>query len=287
MKLGVCDIRPGPSPFPRGSEKLVPSSADMDAAGFVMKPSEASAVPMRSPSPGGEGKRQSNWPLRIPVAAGLLILLFALLCITPPVLAQTNLIVIGQSANPPTVGMEGQLDVALPLTGLITKPGDHRAPLVLRIADTQPHGTFTRYDLRYVGRVPGPHDLRDYLFTAEGELATNLPALKVTVHGLLPKPHSGWLEEEAHHAPTLFSGYRGILIVIGALWVVAFFVIRRIDRKPKPATPAAETTAEPTFAERLRPLVERAAAGQLTAAEKATEFDQRRGRFDSATAPTC
>lgn len=184
--------------------------------------------------------------------------------------AQTNLIIIKQSADAPTVGMEGELDVALPLAGLITKPGDHRAPLVLRIADSQPYGTLTRYDLRYMGRIPGAHDLSDYLFTAEGQPATNLPALSVQVGGLLPKPHNGWLEEQAHHLPGLFRGYRAILIAVAAGWVVAFFLIRRVDRKPKVVTTTETTVRPPSFAEKIRPLVERAASGQLTAEEKAT-----------------
>ena len=109
------------------------------------------------------------------------LLVTAMLLSPGSVRSETNLIVINQSAAPPTVGMEGQLEVALPLAGLITKPGDHRAPLVLRIAGSQPHGTLNRYDLRYAGRVPGSHDLRMYLFTPEGEPATNLPALMVKV----------------------------------------------------------------------------------------------------------
>jgi len=184
--------------------------------------------------------------------------------------AETNFIVINQTAAPPTVGMEGQLDVALPVAGLITLPGDHRAPLVLRIAASQPHGTLTRYDLRYAGRVPGAHDLRKYLFTAEGQPATNLPPLSVTVVGVLPSPHNGWLEEQAHTAPTLFSSYRAMLIGAGVIWVIAFFVIRRLGRTPKSGPAPAPAARPASFAEKIRPLVERAAAGQLTTEEKAT-----------------
>lgn len=202
--------------------------------------------------------------------SALFVLLLALLLPAAAARAETNVIVINQSAAPPTVGMEGQLDVALPIAGLITRPGDHRAPLVLRIAASQPHGTLTRYDLRYAGRVPGPHDLRTYLFTAEGQPATNLPVLTVTVAGLLPSPHNGWLEEQAHRAPTLFSSYRAMLIGAGVLWVLAFFVLRRLGRNPKSESAPALSPRPPSFAEKIRPLVERAAAGQLTAEEKAT-----------------
>jgi hypothetical protein len=166
--------------------------------------------------------------------------------------------------------MEGQLDVALPLAGLTTKPGDHRAPMLLRVAHTQPHGTLTRYDLRYIGRVPGQHDLRKYLFTADGLPATNLSALRVTIAGLLPNPHNGWLEEQAQQAPSLFGGYRAAVTVIVALWVIASFVIWRSGCRVKPMASAAPVQREPTFAERIRPLVERAAAGTLSPDEKAT-----------------
>lgn len=165
--------------------------------------------------------------------------------------------------------MEGQLDIALPLAGLVTKPGDHRAPMLLRIAHTQPHGTLTRYDLRYIGRVPGQHDLRDYLFNAGGLPATNLPALPVSVAGLLPNPHNGWLEEQAQQLPSLFGGYRAVLAGLGVLWVLAFFAIWRLGRRAKVVTDTAPVPRERTFAERIRPLVERAAAGTLSTNEKA------------------
>jgi len=184
-------------------------------------------------------------------------------------LAQSNLLILSSNSSPPTVGMEGQLDVALPLAGLITKPGDHRAPMLLRIAHTQPHGTLTRYDLRYIGRVPGQHDLRNYLFTADGLPATNLTALNVAIAGLLPNPHNGWLEEQAQQAPSLLGGYRTALAVIIVLWVIAFFVIWRSGRSKKAVASNAPVQREPTFAERIRPLVERAAAGTLSADEKA------------------
>lgn len=179
-------------------------------------------------------------------------------------------LVLSSNGSPPTVGMEGQLAVALPLAGLTTKPGDHRAPMLLRIAHSQPHGTLTRYDLRYIGRVPGQHDLRNYLFTTDGLPATNLPALNVSIAGLLPNPHNGWLEEQAQQAPSLLGGYRMTLVVIVALWVISFFVIWRSGRRAKPVASTAPVQREPTFAERIRPLVERAAAGTLSPDEKAT-----------------
>ena len=181
-----------------------------------------------------------------------------------------SLTVLSSNPTPPTVGMEGQLEVILPEAGLTPRAPDRRAPVLLRIAYTRPHGTLTLYDLRYIGRVPGQFDLRDYLVTTNGIPATNLSALSVSIAGVLPTPHNGWLEEEALHAPSLFGGYRAVAAIVIVLWIGAFFVILRVGRKPKPVAVAAPVQRPPTFAERIRPLVESAAAGRISADEKAT-----------------
>jgi hypothetical protein len=274
VKVHLCKDRPHPDPLPQERGKLFPRFGNVFTAGFATKPCEEPGTSKCSPSLGGEGRgegERQSIRLRITtVVVSLLVAGLTLLCLNSPAFAQTDLIVINQSTNVPTVGMEGGLDVALPLAGLITKPGDHRAPLVLRIAATQPYGTLTRYELRYTGRVPGQHDLRNYLFTADGLPATNLPALQVNITGLLPNPHSGWLEEQAHRAPSLFRSYRVMLVGVAVLWVAAFFILRRLDRKPKTLIAPVATARPPSFAEKIRPLVERAAAGQLCAEEKAT-----------------
>jgi len=180
-----------------------------------------------------------------------------------------SLTVISSNATP-TVGMEGQLEVILPEAGLTPRAPDRRAPLLLRIAYTRPHGTLTLYDLRYIGRVPGRFDLRDYLVSRDGIPATNLSALVVSIAGVLPTPHNGWLEQEASRAPSLFGGYRVVAAIVIVLWIATFFVILRVGRKPEPVAVVAPVQRPPTFAERIRPLVESAAAGSISADEKAT-----------------
>jgi len=165
--------------------------------------------------------------------------------------------------------MEGQLEVILPEAGLTPQSPDRRAPLLVRIAYTRPHGTLTLYDLRYIGRVPGQFDLRDYLVTTNGNPATNLAAMTVSISGMLPTPHNGWLEEEALRAPSIFGGYRAIAAMVIVLWIAAFFVILRVGRKQKPVEVTAPVQRPPTFAERIRPLVELAAVGRISADEKA------------------
>jgi len=187
----------------------------------------------------------------------------------PEALHPNSLTVLSSNATP-TVGMEGQLEVILPEAGLTPRAPDRRAPLLLRIAYTRPHGTLTLYDLRYIGRVPGQFDLRDYLVSRDGIPATNLSALVVSIAGVLPTPHNGWLEEEALRAPSLFGGYRVVAAIVIVLWIATFFVILRVGRRPEPAAVVAPVRRPPTFAERIRPLVESAAAGSISADEKAT-----------------
>lgn len=196
---------------------------------------------------------------------------------------------LSTNAEPPTVGMEGRLEVLLPEAGLAVKAPDRRAPMLVRIASTRQHGTLIHYDLRYVGLVPGRHDLRDYLVTTGGGPATNLPALSVSVTGVLPDPHNGWLEDQALRAPSMFGGYRGAMTALVVLWIAALFLIVRYGRKPRTSPIETQTVRPPTLAERLRPLVERAAGGPLSADDQAalermliTHWQRRLG-LDGAT----
>jgi hypothetical protein len=159
--------------------------------------------------------------------------------------------------------------VLLPERGLTAKAPDRHSPILVRIAMTRPHGTLTHYDLRYIGQVPGDYDLCDHLFTTNGQAATHLEPILVTVSGILPTPHNGWLEEYALRPPSLFGGYRLWMFALIALWAASLFLIVRHTRKPQPATFDEPVPPEPTFAERLRPLVERAVTGSLSADEKA------------------
>ena len=60
-------------------------------------------------------------------------------------------------------------------------------------------------------------------------------------------------------SPGLFGGYKNIAILAIVLWVLAFFVVYRFGRKPKTDTNLKPVARPPTFAERIRPLLERAA----------------------------
>lgn len=172
-------------------------------------------------------------------------------------------------AGPPTVGMEGRLEATLPGTLLAARPVDEKSRVILRIADTRPHGTLIWYDLRYVGLEPGRYDLRDYLVRQNGSATNDLPALPVEVVGLLPPTHQGELVEQPRGVLRLFGGYRNALLAAGAVWALTLVPLLLVGRKPAAAPTAAAVAHEPTLAERLRPLVEQAAAGQLSIDGKA------------------
>jgi hypothetical protein len=171
--------------------------------------------------------------------------------------------------KPPLVGVESRLEIALPEAGLTARTPERMSSVHLRINLTKPHGNLHFYDLRYIGRVPGDFDLRDFLLTANGLPATNLPPLPISVSGILPAQHNGWLEEQKASEPSLAGGYKKLAILAVALWVLALLVLFRFGRKEKSEVVVAPVERPLTFAERLRPLLERAAAGKLSADEKA------------------
>src|SRR5947209_3251476 len=87
-----------------------------------------------------------------------------------------------------TVGMPARIDqVVLPGPELEVRPAeDRKAPVVLRILSTYPHGTAFRYDFVYYGLEPGTFDLKDYLRRKDGAPVGALPPLRVEVRSVLP-----------------------------------------------------------------------------------------------------
>ena len=169
----------------------------------------------------------------------------------------------------PTVGIEGRLDVLLPAPELKAKPADRFAAFTLRVASAQPRGTLFQYDLRYIGYVPGKYDLRAYLLRDDGTPTDDLPPMPVTVAGVLPFDHRGELNLNHDQPLAKLGGYRWILGGIAALWILAAFPLFLARRARGKAAGAAVSIAPPTLADRLRPLVESATAGQLTGDQQA------------------
>jgi len=169
----------------------------------------------------------------------------------------------------PAVGVEGKIEIALPGPLLQAKPVTDKAPLLLRIASTQPapRREDVWYDLRYMGLVPGAHDLKNYLVRADGSSTADLPTIQVAVLGLLPEEHTGELIRNAGARWPFFGGYRVVMVAVAVMWV-GLLVPLIFWRRQKRAKAAAPPPPQKTFADRLRPLIDRAANGTLTIEEK-------------------
>jgi hypothetical protein len=166
------------------------------------------------------------------------------------------------------VGLTARIEeLVLPGSELEAAPFDAHSPVVLRITAVRPHGTEFRYDLEWSGLEPGDHDLRAHLRRKDGTSAADLPPIPVTVRSSLPagqvKPHP-----PAPGSVPRFGGYRALLVVAGILWTIGLILLVTLGRRRRAA--AVEEAARPrTLAERLQPLVERAARGALSSRERA------------------
>jgi hypothetical protein len=173
-------------------------------------------------------------------------------------------------SNPdrPTVGREGQLFVTIPGTRLEAKPVDEKTPLALRIAQAIETSEGIRYDLRYMGFVPGKHDLKNYLVRSDGSAMTNVPAIPVEVIPVLPPDYKGQLVPERIKSLPFLGGYKLLMLAAAVLWLLLLIPILMIGRRKK-AQAVVATPKPTTLADRLRPLVEEAAAGKLPADRQA------------------
>jgi hypothetical protein len=168
-----------------------------------------------------------------------------------------------------TVGMPARIDqLVLPGTELEVRPiDDRRAPFVVRIVNIYPHGSAFRYDIVYYGLEPGPFNLKDWLRRKDGSSTDDLPPIRVTIEALLPpgqlEPHrlalgtSPWL-----------GGYRLLMVIGGLAWLGGLVVIALAGRR-KRVDPLAAAGPVVTLADRLRPLVNSALAGELSAGQHA------------------
>jgi hypothetical protein len=177
----------------------------------------------------------------------------------------------GKSLPESTVGLPAKVEhLVLPGTELEPVPWDDKSPVVIRIEKIYPHGTALRYDLVYQGLEPGEYDLRKYLRRQDGSTVDDLPPLVVKIQGLLPPGHIT-PHDPAFVAPPWLGGYRMLLAVGAALWLLVLIWFIFPPRRAVQATDATEIRV--SLAERLRPLVARAMRGELSSGELA-EFER-------------
>ena len=172
-----------------------------------------------------------------------------------------------------TVGMPGKLlDLILPGPELEVKPIERDSIVVVRILQTIKHGSGHRYDLEYFCLEPGEYNLADYLrpkaeSTASEQVArAEFPEIKVTVKAQLGEGQVLPNALRAKGTPRV-GGYTLWLIVGGLIWISGLFVILFGGRKKEQLAKASGNQA--SLADRLRPLVEQARAGNLTGPQQA------------------
>lgn len=164
-----------------------------------------------------------------------------------------------------TVGIEGHVRAVLPRGDYQVKPVDDRSELILRIETVAPAGTNAfAYDLYYIGLVPKSYDLAEFLLRADGTPAAELSNLSIRVGSILPANHDGNLADGLHSPFPWLGGYRAALIAAAVLWMAGLVYFARAMRRKK-VPPPLPPAPPPSLAERMRPLVEAAAAGRLSA----------------------
>ncbi|MBL9121516.1 MAG: hypothetical protein JNL80_16530 [Phycisphaerae bacterium] len=155
--------------------------------------------------------------------------------------------------------------------GLRAKPDQPlSAPILVRVSQAKaPESAAPRYRIEFIGSVAGDYDLRDYLEFSDGSPATTLAPIPVRVVSHLPANHGSDLFTVPEPPFRLESHYRTIFIALALLWlsVPIVVLVRRALRRPTPPVFAPQV-AEPTLADLLRPLVERAMRDGLSVREQ-------------------
>jgi hypothetical protein len=172
------------------------------------------------------------------------------------------------AAEPKTrlIGIEGDLEVVLNRGDYLPKPLDDRTPLILRVenVEAEKDGNF-RYDFHYIGFEPGSYKLSDYLIHPDGSPAVEVGDLMVEVKSILPPDHDGALNSYVPRTFPWFGGYRMLLTGLAGLWVLGLLAFAWFGRKRKISVVEDIIPPPPSYAERMRPMVEAAAAGKLDA----------------------
>jgi len=163
------------------------------------------------------------------------------------------------------IGIEGHVFITLDRPDYQAKPLDDRTPLILRVESIRPAGEGKYvYDFHYMGLEPGGYKLRDYLIHADGSEATEIGETGFTAQSVLPPGHDGKLTSYVPRPFPWFGGYRIALGAFAAFWVLGLIALAWWCRRRKVVAEVACEPPPPTYAERMRPFVEAAAAGNLT-----------------------
>ena len=205
-----------------------------------------------------------NSKTRMAIAAALVAAGLAGTALAAPAAAATNF------PSSRTLGIEGRVSLELRSGDYRPRPMDDRAELILRIEDIHSASNQPpRYDFRYLGFEAGDYALADFLMRPDGSRPEELSNVLIHVQSMLPADHDGKLTRYAPRRFPFMGGYRAFLALLSLLWVLGLcgYVLSR--RKKRVVVAPVAAAPEPTFAERIRPLVEAAAGGNLSVDGKA------------------
>lgn len=153
----------------------------------------------------------------------------------------------------------------LPGPAIQVRPNaDRSAPISLRIVDRFAHGDGFRYDLEFTGWEPGRFDLRNYFDFSPDSPPAPWPPILVDVYSGLPEGQQQPASLSSR-PPRVGGRYVALAVAAAGLWILGLFLIlgwgqgqtRQVQR----------VNRVQTLADRLRPIVERAARGELSSAE--------------------
>lgn len=180
-------------------------------------------------------------------------------------------------ANAETVGIAGRrMDTFLPGPELVVTPlKTGKDPLDLRILAVYPHGTAGfRYDLEYIGYVPGKLNLSSWLVPKDGAKGVALPPVEVEIASSLPAGQPGSLEALDLRKKGPHRAYAVLFLLLLLTWIAAgIALVVAWLRSIRPIAPEI-VAAPPTPAEQLQPWIRLALQGGLDAAGKA-ELERR------------
>ncbi|MEO6596870.1 MAG: hypothetical protein ABIP94_19165, partial [Planctomycetota bacterium] len=129
-----------------------------------------------------------------------------------------------------SVGMRARIDeLALPGSELVAAPSTMKAPVVLRLLATRPHGDHFRYDLEWSGLEPGEHDLAKFLVRKDGSSLEGMPNIPVTVTSILKKDALEPAEIDPVASQRL-NGYSAQQVTVGVLWFFGLLAILFVGR---------------------------------------------------------
>ena len=176
----------------------------------------------------------------------------------------------GVAEDTRVIGIEGTAIVPLGRSDYQPKPLDDRTPLILRIESVSPAdgGRFS-YHFHYIGFEQGSYDLGDYLMLPDGSPAEEAAGVMIEVRSILPADHDGSLNPYFSRPFPWFGGYRMMLGAFAILWVAGLVAFAWFGRRRTSVSVEAPVPPPPSYAERMRPLVEAAAAGSLSVSGQA------------------